>query len=88
MKCDVFPKNIEMLKLLNILEIQLQKLRSKSQAASSIGLTVVHHNSVELFHLQAAGHFSLAKHCRFQLISSTSDQLEVVSSFESHLPLS
>ena len=52
---------------------------------SSIGLTVVRHNSGELFHLQAAGHFSLQKLCRFQLISSASDRLEIVSSFESHL---
>ena len=27
-----------------------------------IGLTVVRHNSGDLFHLQAAGHFSLQKH--------------------------
>ena len=51
-----------------------------------MGLTVVRHNSVELFHLQAAGHLSLQKHCRFRLISSASDRLEVVSSFESHVP--
>ena len=50
-----------------------------------IGLTVVRHNSGDLFHLQAAGHFSLQKHRRFQLISSASDRLEVVSSFESQI---
>ena len=43
---------------------------------------MVRHNSGNLFHLQAALYFSLQKHCRFQLISSASDQLEVVSSFE------
>ena len=46
---------------------------------------MVRHNSDDLFHLQAAGHFSLQKHCRFQLISSASDPLEVVSSFESQI---
>ena len=60
--------------------------RDQKVSHSSIGLTVVRHNSGELFHLQAAGHFSLQKHCRFQLISSASDRLEIVSSFEFHLP--
>ena len=66
--------------------LQLQRLESKSQVVTKISLRVVHLNSSELFRLHAAGHFFLwQKHCRFQLISSASDQLEVVSSFESHL---
>ena len=65
-------------------EYFFQRQRLK-RSHSSIGLTVVHHNSGDLFHLQAAGHFSLQKHCRFQLISSASDRLEVVSSFESQI---
>ena len=62
--------------------LQGQRLK---RSHSSIGLTVVCHNSGDLFHLQAAGHFSLQKHCCFQLISSASDRLEVVSSFESQI---
>ena len=62
--------------------LQWQRLK---RSHSSIGLTVVHHNSGDLFHLQAAGHFSLQKHCHFQLISSASDRLEVVSSSESQI---
>ena len=65
-------------------EYFLQGQRLK-RSHSSIGLTVVHHNSDDLFHLQAAGHFSFQKHCRFQLISSASDRLEVVPSFESQI---
>ena len=49
-------------------------------------LQLQRHNSSELFYLQAAGHFSLQKHCRFKLIFSVSDRLEIVASFESHLP--
>ena len=65
-------------------EYFLQRQRLK-RSHSSIGLTVVRHYSGDLFHLQAAGHFSLQKHCQFQLISSASERLEVVSSFESQI---
>ena len=84
MKCDVFSKNIEMPELLlcwyQWIFSPTAEIKEMSQY---IGLTVVRHNSADLFHLQAAGHFSFQKHWRFQLMSSASDWLEVVSSFES-----
>ena len=41
--------------------LQLQRLKSKPQVVSNIGLRVVCYYSGELFHLHAAGHFSLTK---------------------------
>ena len=51
----VFPDNIEMPDLLSC----WYWLFSQTAGHSSIGLPVVCHNSVELFHLEAAGQFSL-----------------------------
>ena len=64
MKCDVFPNSTEMPKHCHAdteYFLQLQRLKSNSKVVSNISLRVVCHNSGELFHLDAAGHFSLAK---------------------------
>ena len=41
--------------------LQLQRLKSKLQVVSNIGLRVPCYNYGELFRLHATGHFSLAK---------------------------